>query len=99
MPQVEIKIGPKEYELECAEGENLLYESISRNIMIPFNCTSGRCGQCRVRVLEGMENLSELGDRETLRLGEEQVAKGFRLSCQTFVHGNVRVEVPQPRFF
>jgi ferredoxin len=99
LPQVEVKIGAKEHQFECGEGENLLFEAISRNIMIPFNCTSGRCGRCRIRVVEGAENLSELGDREVLRLGEEQVEQGFRLSCQTYIHGDVRLEVPQPRFY
>ncbi|PTX64920.1 ferredoxin [Melghirimyces profundicolus] len=99
MPQVAVKIGPQEKSFECQEGENLLYEAISRSIMIPFNCTSGRCGSCRIRVLEGAEKLSEVGDREILRLGEEQVEKGFRLGCQTYVYGDVRVEVPQPRLY
>jgi len=99
MPQVEIKIGPQEQSFECMEGENLLYEAISHSIMIPFNCTSGRCGTCRIRVLEGAENLSEVGDREALRLGEERIEQGFRLACQSYVFGDVRVEVPQPRFY
>ncbi len=98
LPQVEVKIGAKEHQFECGEGENLLFEAISRNIMIPFNCTSGRCGRCRIRVVEGAENLSELGDREVLRLGEEQVEQGFRL-FETYIHGDVRLEVPQPRFY
>ncbi|OYD07704.1 2Fe-2S iron-sulfur cluster-binding protein [Paludifilum halophilum] len=99
MPRVEIKIGTSEHAFDCDEGENLLFEAISRSIMIPFNCTSARCGTCRIRVLEGPENLNEVGDREVLRLGEEPVESGYRLACQTFVYGDVRVEVPQPRLF
>ncbi|MDR6225009.1 2Fe-2S iron-sulfur cluster-binding protein [Desmospora profundinema] len=99
MPKVEIIIGKQEHQLEVGEGDNLLFEAVSRSIMIPFNCTSGRCGTCRVRVLEGREHLSEMGDREELRLGDEQVEKGYRLACQAFVFGDVKVEVPQPRLY
>ncbi|SMO49971.1 2Fe-2S iron-sulfur cluster-binding protein [Melghirimyces algeriensis] len=99
MPQVDIKIGTQEKSFQCDEGENLLYEATTRSIMIPFNCTSGRCGTCRVRILEGRENLSEMGDREALRLGDEQIEKGFRLACQLAVYGDVQVEVPQPKLY
>lgn len=99
MPKVNILVGTEEHSLEVGEGDNLLYEAISRSVMIPFNCTSGRCGTCRVRVHEGAENLSEIGEREELRLGEEQVEKGYRLACQSFVFGDVQVEVPQPRLY
>jgi len=31
---------------------------------IPFNCNTGICGSCLVKVLEGAENLSELTEEE-----------------------------------
>ncbi|SDW12887.1 Ferredoxin [Marininema mesophilum] len=99
MPQLDVIIGPKEHSFEVAEGENLLFEAISRSVMIPFNCTSARCGTCRVKVLAGGEHLNEVGDPEELRLGEEKVNDGFRLACQAYVYGDVKVEVPQPRLY
>ncbi|MFC4076699.1 2Fe-2S iron-sulfur cluster-binding protein [Salinithrix halophila] len=99
MPRVEVTIGPQKHAFDMEKGESLLFEAISRSVMIPFNCTSARCGICRVKVLEGAENLNEVGDREILRLGEEKVEQGFRLACQTHVFGDVKLEVPQPRLY
>ena len=47
----------------------------------------GTCGDCRVRVVAG--EVSPPTEAET-----EALDKGFRLACQTRVHGNVRVDVP-----
>ncbi|SFS81586.1 2Fe-2S iron-sulfur cluster-binding protein [Marininema halotolerans] len=99
MPKVEVIVGPKEHVFEMAEGENLLFESISRSVMIPFNCTSARCGTCRIKVIEGEDSLSEVGEPEVLRLGEERVDEGYRLACQAYVHGDIKIEVPQPRLY
>lgn len=99
MPQVEVIIGDQHHTFDVGEGDNLLFEAVARSIMIPFHCTSGRCGTCRVRVLKGGEELSDMGDREEYRLGEEQVVAGYRLACQLFVYGDVKVEVPQPRLY
>ena len=50
---------------------------------IPFCCNSGVCGTCRIEVIEGAENLSELNDEET-ELGMD---RDHRLSCQCRILG------------
>ncbi|GGE14883.1 ferredoxin [Marinithermofilum abyssi] len=99
MAQVQVQVGGKEYSFDIRRGENLLLESVSRSVMIPFRCTAGRCGACRVRVLEGAENLDPIEENERMRLGDEQVNAGYRLACQAYVNGDVKVEVPQPKLY
>lgn len=50
----------------------------------------GRCGRCAVRITEG-----QVRRRSTLRLSQEDVAKGYALACQTIVEGDVAVETPE----
>ncbi len=46
-------------------------------IEVPFSCTSGVCGTCRARVLEG-----DVRMERNFALGKDEVAAGFVLTCQ-----------------
>lgn len=50
---------------------------------IAFGCTQGKCGTCRVTVLEGMENLSPKTDPEI----EMGLDTDERLACQCRLEG------------
>lgn len=52
----------------------------------------GKCGKCRVTVLEG--ELSAPTDEEREALGEEELARGARLACQALVAGDAVIQVP-----
>ena len=45
---------------------------------IPFSCKDGTCATCMVEIKEGMENLSEMNDKEK-NMGLEEP---YRLACQ-----------------
>lgn len=47
---------------------------------VPFACTEGVCGTCVIRVVEGMENLSNPTQEELDFLGEDTCEE--RLACQ-----------------
>jgi uncharacterized 2Fe-2S/4Fe-4S cluster protein (DUF4445 family) len=49
----------------------------------------GRCGRCSVQVVEGMVHR-----RSTVRLSDEDVARGYALGCQTTIESDVTVFVP-----
>jgi class 3 adenylate cyclase len=52
----------------------------------------GRCTTCRVRICDGIQNLSPRTERET-EVANAFLWDGFtRLACQTRVHGDVTVE-------
>lgn len=72
------KSGEREY--SCQSGENLLSFLQERGYAVAANCGgNGKCGKCRVRVLEGdFENLSD----------------GYVLACRETIPGDCAVEVP-----
>jgi ferredoxin len=77
-------IDTKEYEIP--DGASIA-ESCE-DAGIPFSCNTGVCGTCKVEVLEGAENLSDLTEDE-LTLGMDP---HNRLSCQCRIKsGTVRI--------
>lgn len=58
---------------------------------VPFGCLSGACQSCKMKVIEGMENLTEMTEAEKFaKLPKEQ-----RLVCQcTIKKGTVKLEFP-----
>jgi ferredoxin len=94
--------------VECEAGANLrqlalkngveLYPGLKRHL----NCGGkSLCGDCRVHVLAGMENLSPKRLLERFRIGVSWFKLGHehevRLACQTHVLGDVEV-LTQPEF-
>lgn len=49
----EIEVKDNDYAIDAAE-----------ELGVAFGCQDGRCGSCRVEIVEGMENLSELTQNE-----------------------------------
>lgn len=72
-------------------GSNLLRISLRHKGGIPFKCGGGLCGTCRCRIVQGRDQADEVKAKERRHLSEQDLADGFRLACQTFVHGDVAV--------
>ncbi|MBE6820496.1 MAG: 2Fe-2S iron-sulfur cluster binding domain-containing protein [Ruminococcaceae bacterium] len=54
------------YELECREGEKLLYAIENSDVPINAKCANGECGYCRSRLLSGeVRLLKHASDRRT----------------------------------
>jgi uncharacterized 2Fe-2S/4Fe-4S cluster protein (DUF4445 family) len=68
--------------IEAVGGRSLFEHAEDLGIDVPTSCRKqGKCKECMVEVVEGMDLLSA-------KAGPEQHLKGnFRLSCQTFVAG------------
>jgi ferredoxin len=77
--------------IEVNNDANLLRTSIRYEGAVPFKCGAGLCGTCKVRIVEGKENLSKVMKKEIDRLGEEKINTGLRLACQTFITGDVTI--------
>ena len=69
-----IKADNKEVNLEDQKPIKEACEQLG----VLFGCEQGYCGTCKIEVLEGMENLSEINDKEE----EMGLEKNFRLACQ-----------------
>jgi len=66
-------------EYEILDGESI--SKICQQAGVRFDCNTGVCGSCHIKILEGAENLSELTQEET-DLGMDQ---DNRLACQCHI--------------
>lgn len=74
-----VKIDGGDTAYECGSEDTLLRAALRAGLQISYECNSGGCGCCKVRVLEGeVENLFP----EAPALTERDLRKGFVLACQ-----------------
>jgi len=59
------------------EQPSILDCATAAGLEVPFSCTSGVCGTCRAKVLEGMVRMER-----NFALDKSDVAAGFVLTCQ-----------------
>jgi ferredoxin len=112
-----VKFIKEKKEIEVPHGANLRKEAIKAGINVHqgvngfgatmnkyLNCHGiSQCGTCRVKIVKGMENTSQMGMLEKIRfysplpdpipsmayVGNENT---MRLACQTLVLGDIEVE-------
>ena len=77
MAQVEIKNDGKTVEIP----DGSLLAELDGKCSILFACKAGSCGSCKVRVLEGMENLEPPSEEEKAGLSTFGTAENERLLC------------------
>jgi ferredoxin len=77
--------------VEAPDNSNLLRVSIREKGGIPFKCGGGLCGTCKCRIEEGKENTDKIKPKERRHLKDEDFAEGYRMACQTFITGDVKV--------
>ena len=56
---------------------SILDAAAAAGLEVPFSCTSGVCGTCRAKVIEG-----EVRMERNFALDKAEVAAGFVLTCQ-----------------
>jgi ring-1,2-phenylacetyl-CoA epoxidase subunit PaaE len=65
-------------EITFTEGQPSILEAASAaGLEVPFSCTSGVCGTCRAKLVEG-----EVRMERNFALDKNEVAAGFVLTCQ-----------------
>lgn len=80
-----------ERQVKAAANSNLLRVSLRERGGIPFKCGGGVCGTCKCHIDAGLEHTDAVKAKERKHLSEEQLAQGWRMACQTFVNGDIRV--------
>lgn len=63
-------------EIEVKDGDNI--KQACEDIGVPFGCEDGICGVCKVEIVNGQENLSEITEPEK----NFDCDDGHRLACQ-----------------
>ncbi|MFZ1828723.1 MAG: 2Fe-2S iron-sulfur cluster-binding protein [Candidatus Competibacteraceae bacterium] len=72
-------------------GTRVIEVSDRLNSGIIYGCREGDCGTCLMKVVEGMENLTEPSALEAQILKEHFAGQDTRLACQAQVLGDVAV--------
>ncbi|WDT76105.1 MAG: 2Fe-2S iron-sulfur cluster-binding protein [Candidatus Manganitrophus sp.] len=80
---------------EIPDGTSLLDAAEKLGLQMRHDCGGfATCSTCRIWVVEGMTNLTEIDLDEENMLEEAQLIAPFRLSCQAKIQGDVVVRVP-----
>ena len=67
---------------------------------VPIHTVCGvraQCGRCLVQVLEGAERMNRPGAAEVIRLKALEAGPDYRLACQSYIRGDVRIRIVNPR--
>jgi len=94
MPKVTFQPEGKTGELE--RGKSLLDAAESMGIELRHDCGGfATCSTCRILIIDGVSNLTEVDLDEENMLEEAELTAPFRLSCQAKVLGDVTVRIPE----
>lgn len=77
--QIVVMQNKRSFEIKPEKGK-LLDVALSQGKPIQYKCRKGTCGQCTVKVIEGV-GLANPNSQEHEKLGKE-IANGYRLACQ-----------------
>jgi len=79
--------------IEVPVGAVLMRSLLDAGLPVASSCNAdGVCAKCGIRIVEGMENLSEPNATELFLKEKNGIRDGFRISCQTQVLGDVTVD-------
>ncbi len=77
----------------CKSNQSLLDYAHQIGMGIVSICGGrGRCNSCKVQILEG--TVSEPTASELKTFSPQEIREGWRLACQTYLKGNVKLLVP-----
>lgn len=87
-----VKFIPLATSATAKQNETVLDVARRANAPIGNSCgATGICARCRIRVVEGAENLSPMTTIELRTLTRTGFADGERLACQAIVNGDCGV--------
>jgi ferredoxin len=72
--------------VDCADDKFVLEAAEDNNVELPYSCRAGSCSTCLGKVLEG-----SVDQPDQTFLDEEQLGKGFVLTCVAYPTSNVTI--------
>lgn len=96
MPKVTFK-GDRDLSFEVPAGSSILEIAMENRVPIYHTCGGNcSCSTCRVLILKGAENLSDMESSEAQVLDAFDLVAPCRLGCQAvLLKGEVVVEIPK----
>lgn len=66
---------------------------LDAGIPVASSCNGdGVCAKCKIAIIQGTENLSIENEVEIFLKQKFDMAKNFRISCQTQVNGDITID-------
>jgi len=91
-PAHRVTFEPEGRTVDVPHGRTLLEAAQAGGIPLEAPCGgNGKCGGCRVLIPDHPPEPSEIGGRF---FSAEEISRGLRLACQTRVHRDLRVVIP-----
>lgn len=73
--------------------QNLMQNVLEHGLPVASSCNGdGVCAKCKMTINNGLQNLTPETEVETFLKSKFKLAKNVRISCQTFVKGDVEVD-------
>lgn len=80
-------------EITVESGAFLMKSLLDAGLPVASSCHGdGVCAKCRIVIVEGSENLSKINPVEQMLRDRLKIAREVRISCQTQVLGDIRVD-------
>lgn len=77
------------------EGANLREALIDNQVPVASSCSGEAvCGKCFIKILSGSESLSTPTTEELKLALKNNLSQDSRISCITFVNGNITIDTP-----
>jgi ferredoxin len=87
-----VHLEPSGREVRVVHQTNLLDAVLQAGLGLGQSCDGiALCGFCRVQVVEGLENLSPMGEEEQKILAAQHAGDNERLACCARISGSVRI--------
>ena len=90
---LQIKFAKGRAPLHVEKGVNLMRALLDGGLPVASSCNGdGVCAKCRIKIIDGRENLSPETDIEALRRETHEIPRSERLSCQAEVLGDITID-------
>jgi ferredoxin len=94
MPKAQVTFEDIGITVTVPAGTRLIEVSEKVGAGITYSCREGECGTCIMKIVSGMENMSERSVLEDKVLQENMAGRNNRLACQAQVLGGEIVVRP-----
>lgn len=93
---MKVKFVPQNIECEIKPGESVLHVAQDNGIYVKSVCRGvPSCAECRVRVIEGEDNVTPPASSELALIGTGHFIDRRRLSCQLRCFGDITVDMTE----